>query len=269
MSASGPQREYAERAKQTGRSAYETAIDVVVTGIVVIMPVVVTIYIFDLALGFVSGALEPLVRLLQWAGIIQGIRSQPFVGFLLETELIASEVGFVSELIALAFLAVVVVVAGLLARHRYGEHVIGMFDYFITKIPGVGAVYRSFRRMGDVMLDDGTENFQSVKVVEFPTDGSYVIGFETAQSPPSICEVTDTEGMVTLFVPLAPNPVMGGFLSHFPEEQVMDVDMTVEEGVRSIVTSGIATSPTEDSGMSIDDLTDLGISPDDLPGTPD
>lgn len=52
--------------------------------------------------------------------------------------------------------------------------------------------------------------------------------------------------MQTLFVPLAPNPVMGGFLTHLPDERVHDVDLTVEEGVQSIVTSGAAIDPRVD-----------------------
>jgi len=52
--------------------------------------------------------------------------------------------------------------------------------------------------------------------------------------------------MVTLFLPLAPNPVMGGFLTHIPRDRVSDVDMTVEEAVRIVITSGIATDDAED-----------------------
>lgn len=53
-------------------------------------------------------------------------------------------------------------------------------------------------------------------------------------------------GMTTLFLPLAPNPVMGGFLTHVPDERVMPVDMTVREAARIIITSGIGADSPRD-----------------------
>lgn len=71
--------------------------------------------------------------------------------------------------------------------------------------------------------------------------------------------------MVTLFIPLAPNPVMGGFLTHVPTDRVRDIDMTVEAGVRSIITSGIASdeSKAQVEASNGENVT-FGISPDDL-----
>jgi hypothetical protein len=64
--------------------------------------------------------------------------------------------------------------------------------------------------------------------------------------------------MLTLFLPLAPNPVMGGHLAHIPEDRVYDVDMTVEEGIRTIVTSGVAVSePAGDDGLTEERIADL------------
>jgi uncharacterized membrane protein len=55
--------------------------------------------------------------------------------------------------------------------------------------------------------------------------------------------------MVTLFMPMAPNPVMGGHVVHVPTSRVYDIDMTVEEGLRSIVTSGVATGDAEEAAV--------------------
>jgi hypothetical protein len=67
--------------------------------------------------------------------------------------------------------------------------------------------------------------------------------------------------MKTLFLPLAPNPVMGGHLVHLPEDRVIDVEMTVEEGIRTVVTSGVAISDADGdgrSGLSEEQLRGLG-----------
>jgi uncharacterized membrane protein len=254
------EREPREAAKNAGHSIYRTAVDVVFTGIVVIVPLVVTIYILNAALEFIANALNPVIRLLQWAGVIGEIRGFVLVNFLYEVGIYSGNaVAFIAELVAIVVLVVVIVTVGLLARFQYGERVIDYFDYLITTIPGVGSVYNSFRRMGDAMLESGVEDFREVKLVEFPHDDVYVLGFETSRTPLPIQGAAGVEGMTTLFLPLAPNPVMGGFLAHVPDERVRSVDMTVEEAMRTIITSGIAADEPggEFRALSTDELRTL------------
>jgi uncharacterized membrane protein len=120
----------------------------------------------------------------------------------------------------------------------------------VESIPGVGSVYTGFDRMSEVMLDGDARSFREVKLVEFPHAGVYSLAFQTASVPDATPPGADEEGMLVLFVPLAPNPVMGGFMVCVPEDQVHDVDMTVEEAFRAIVTSGVAMpdTPTPSSG---------------------
>ena len=236
--------ERAEAARQAKQSAYELVIDIVLTGLVIILPLVITLYVLDVALGFVTSALEPFIKLLVWANVITPIAESAPVQFLLDIELISDATRFLTHIIAVFILGLLILAVGSIGRLQYGEQLIDYIDAVIVAIPGVGAIYQSFRQMGDMVLENGTENFQEVKLVEFPYDGVYVLGFETARSPPAIrtaASMADEDGMLTLFLPLAPNPVMGGFLAHIPEDRVRPVDMTVEQAVRTIITSGIAT----------------------------
>ncbi len=265
-----PRREHAATARDAGKSVYEVLVDTVLTGFAIIVPLVVTIYVLSAALNFVGGALSPVIRVMSYLGLIEGFRNLGFVQLLEEAGVYESAAAFLTEIIAVVILAMLVLAIGAVARHRHGEAVIDYFDFFIGAIPGVGAVYKSFRRMGDMMLDSEVENFREVKMVEFPHDGAYVIGFETNDSPPEITEPADQESMTTLFLPLAPNPVMGGFLTHMPDDRVMDVDMTVEEGVRSIITTGVAVPGDDDGvqGVTIDRIRDFP-SIDEMRGTGD
>jgi uncharacterized membrane protein len=235
-----------ETAKEAGHSVYREALDVVLTGVVVIVPLVVTVYVLSAALDFIAGALRPFIKLLEWVGLIEGVKQVGFVDLLIRVGIYSDVTDFLTTIIAVLILAAVVVGVGLLARFRYGERIIDYFDYFVGIVPGVGAVYRSFRQMGEVILESGVENFRSVKLVEFPYDDVYVIGFETNEAAPAVMSAAAETDMVTLFLPLAPNPVMGGFLTHVPRDRVSDVDMTVEEAVRIVITSGIATDDAED-----------------------
>jgi uncharacterized membrane protein len=165
-------------------------------------------------------------------------------------------VDFFTELVALIVLFLIVAGAGTLGRNRYGERLIDLFDLAITSIPGVGTVDKSFRRMGDVMLDEGGGNFQDIKLVQCFEEDVYVLGFVTNDSPATVENATGHEEMVSMFLPLAPNPITGGLLTYVPESDVYDVDMTVEEGVRSILTSGVATGEEADAStqLTMDDL---------------
>ncbi|MFC6723352.1 DUF502 domain-containing protein [Halobium palmae] len=255
-------------------SLYGLVADVLIRGLAVIFPFVVTIWVLKTAFGIVTDALGPVVYLLQWAGVVGWVEENGFIAFLIEVGIFSDVASFTAQIVAVVALLAVVVVAGTIANVRYGDHLIDFFDYFIGSIPGIGALYNSFRQMGDAMLESDIENFRSVKLVEFPHDGIYVIGFETAHPPPTIGDAAGESGeMVTMFLPLAPNPVMGGFLTHIPRDRVSDVDMTVEEGVRSIITSGMATSASaEDAGSSTDPderIPELGDTAEDLPSISD
>jgi uncharacterized membrane protein len=230
---------------------YEGVVDVLMTGIAIIVPLVVTIYILDWALDFVTDALRPVVDLLNWLGMVEAFQRINVIEFLMEMNVYHLVVDFLGELFAMIVLVAVVVVVGILGQHRYGQRAVGYVDLAISAIPGFGTVYKSFRRMGDVMLDDTSENFNEVRLVRCLGEDIYMLGFETGQSPTAAAAATGHEDMVTVFLPLAPNPVTGGYLTYVPESRVYDVDMTIEEGIRSILTSGVAAD--DQAGMIPDD----------------
>jgi uncharacterized membrane protein len=246
-----------ETARRASQSAYRTALDVVLTGVVTLLPIVVTVYVLNAALGIVVSLLDPFVKVLRYFGLLDVVQSNVVVAFLVRVGIYRNTVEFVGELSAMFVLAVVVVGVGAVARYEYGQQLVDVFDALVTAIPGVAPLYRGVRRMGDAMLESEIENFRSVKLVEFPRDGAFVIGFETTRPPASIRESASHREMRTLFLPLAPNPVMGGFLAHLPEDRILDVDMTVEEGIQSVVTSGIAVG--EEAPLSPEELRDLGV----------
>jgi uncharacterized membrane protein len=244
---------------EAGKSAYETALEVLLTGFTILVPVVVTVYLVDMTLDFLTDALGPVVGILQWLGVIGWVARSEVGVLLVDLGLYSTVVDVFTELVTVVVLLSVVVVVGTVGHNRYGEMVIDYVDLVITAIPGVGTVYGSFRRMSDVMLDREADDFKEVKLVRCLGDELYVIGFETGASPASVEEATGHEEMVTMFLPMAPNPVTGGFLTHVPRSRVHDVEMTVEEGIRSILTSGVATGDdaARASPPSVDGLGDV------------
>jgi len=252
--------EHADTARKAGKSLYQTAVDVVLTGIVVIIPLVITLYVLKAALDFIASALRPFIQLLRAGGLIESVQRLGFVDFLITIGVYQNVVEFLTTITAVFILVVIVVGVGVLARVRYGERLIAYFDRVVGAIPGVGSLYRSFRRMGDAMLESSVDNFQEVVLVEFPYDDIYVMGFKTSEAATPLAVASGERGLTTLFLPLAPNPIMGGFLAHVPQERIMHVEMSVDEAVRTIITSGIATdSPTDGDFRDLSDEEMSGV----------
>jgi uncharacterized membrane protein len=195
-----------------------------VTGAAVTLPLIVTLVVLGVVVDFVSQQLDPVVGLVSR---VTGI--QP-----------ASEIAL--KLLAVVALLALIFGIGVVTERRPNRSGFGaFFDTLISRIPGVGSLYQSIDEMSGLLLDSDTDSFQEVKLVEFPDQGSYAFAFLTADTPDVVRDAADEDEMITVFLPLAPNPVMGGYVLHVSEEHVHDVNMTVEEGIQSIVTSGVAT----------------------------
>lgn len=218
-----------------GGSVRDAFREAAISGLAVVVPIVITIFVF----AFLFNAVYRYVDILSDLVI-----ALPVVG--LVPDIIGVSPKTIVELAipVVVFLAVLLVGA-VVNSTRYGERAVDYFDYVVSQVPGVGSVYESFRRMSDVMLDSEVQSFREVKLVEFPHEGAYTLGFVTTETPPVLRTPAGHDDMLTLFLPLAPNPVMGGHLVHLPESRVMDVEMTVEEGVQAIVTSGVALSEAD------------------------
>lgn len=224
-----------------GKSVVARIREAFLTGIAVMVPLLITLYVLHAAFGVLTNILDPLAHGLMRLGVAPS-RSLAIV-----------------ELTAAILLLLVTLVVGFIATFQSGERALEYFDLLVEHIPGIGSVYTSFRQMSDVMLESDAENFRKVVLVEFPHDGTYTMGFETVKTPEPIRNAAGDETLRTLFLPMAPNPVMGGFLSHVPESRINDVDMTVEEGMRTVITTGVAVADTETAeGLSREQLEQLG-----------
>ncbi len=217
-----------------------------ITGLAVVVPGLVTVGI----VFFLLDAVYRYLDLVSDAAVGVGFAaSVPVVGDETAVELVA-------PVILLAFVLAVGVAVNATAS---GERLVDGVDAVISRVPGVGSIYDSFRQMSDVMLESDAQSFRDVKLVEFPHEGAYTLGFVTTRTPKALAAPTGHDAMLTPFLLLAPNPVMGGHLVHLPESRVMDVDMTVNEDIRAVVTSGVAVAGAEADGpgLSADDLREV------------
>ncbi len=210
---------------EDGSGVRETLESWFVTGAVLFIPLVVTLIVLQFALDFVSSVLVPVVRVVNY--VLPFPVPNPVI-----------ELGSV-----LAFL-LVLLVTGAIARGTADHVSKEWFDGLVESIPLLGSVYRGFRQMSEILLADDSDSFEEVKLIEVPHEETFRLGFLTAETPPEIEQAAGHEEMCTVFLPNPPNP-SGGSLLFVPTDRVLDVDMTVEEGLQTIVTTGVATAPEE------------------------
>lgn len=215
--------------------------DAMVTGVALTIPLFVTLLVVGFVVDFVANAVQPLVDV---------VRATIGVGDGTPDALI--------QLLAVITIAVTILLVGFVAEFRSGSRIDELFDDTMARIPGLGSVYTSFNQMSEMLLSNDAHSFQEVYLVEYPTEDSYTLAFLTANTPTFVTDVTGHDEMMTLFMPMAPNPVMGGYVIHVASEKVYDVDMTVEEGLQSIVTSGVAMGDSSAHELSPTELSALG-----------
>ncbi|WP_415379174.1 DUF502 domain-containing protein [Halosimplex sp. TS25] len=192
------------------------------SGLALTVPFFITVLVLLWVLGTVSSALTPLADAIVALGPGREMST------------------WVVELLAAAVVFAVIFAVGFAAQHGPETEIASRFDVLMEDLPGVGSIYTSVERMSDVMVDGDTESFREVKIVEFPREDCFALAFLTADTPHQIERAADSADMQTVFVPMAPNPVMGGHLINLPEERIFDVDLSVEEGMQAIMTTGMA-----------------------------
>jgi uncharacterized membrane protein len=201
-------------------------------GLAITIPSLVTIVVLVFAFDFIANLLQPLTVLLR------------------NTLGIGSELPeVVDQILAGGILMAVIFLIGVTAESRYGGGGLARrVENLFVSIPGIGSIYQSIDEISELLLESDTDSFREVKLIEYPDEGSYSLAFVTAETPDVVREATGHGEMVTLFMPMAPNPVMGGYVVHVSANRVYDVDMTVEEGIQSIVSSGVAVNEHQGQG---------------------
>ncbi|OAQ53302.1 hypothetical protein HTG_07430 [Natrinema mahii] len=199
-----------------------------INGVVITIPLVATLLVVSIVLNFILGALAPVI-----AGVTYVWPDEPPVP-VIQFATLASVIG-------------VFLLVGLVAEYTPGTYLSKRVHATMETIPGASTVYESVRRASKLLVEDESDQFQDVKLVEFPHEGAYMLGFLTAETPPMVEASAGEDELVTLMVPLAPNPATNGYVMHMPAEKVHEVDLTVEEAFRSIATLGVAADSLEEA----------------------
>lgn len=193
--------------------------NLLIAGLFILAPVYLTIYVLVLLFRFMDGIFAPLI-------------DRTLATFLGERSIHIPGLGIVLTLTVVLFL-------GWLSRQVVGRRILDAIENLIRRIPIAKSVYGATKGVLDAVSRDQADAFKRVVLVEFPRKGLYAIGFVTGTASRwSEGDPRLNEEMIPVFIPKTPNPT-GGFLLLVPPREILDCTLTVEEGIRMIVSGGI------------------------------
>jgi uncharacterized membrane protein len=132
---------------------------------------------------------------------------------------------------------VVLLVTGVLAANFFGRKLVHIWESLLQRIPLVRTVYSAAKSFAEVVLTDNTESFKEVLLIEYPRKGLYSLCFQTSTSLGEIQSRTGEE-VICVFVPTTPNPTSGVMIL-VPRKDVIVLDMQIEEAVKMVVSLGV------------------------------
>ena len=131
----------------------------------------------------------------------------------------------------------VLVLTGMLAANLLGRQLVSLWEAILSRIPIVRNIYNAVKQIASTVLTSKGKSFRKVVLAEYPRKGIWSIGFLTNEEVAFDCK--DIQGnMVAVFLPTTPNPT-SGFILMFPKEELTELNMSVEEGFKFIISIGV------------------------------
>jgi len=149
------------------------------------------------------------------------------------------------------FIAIMLIyLAGVLLGNIVGKSMYARLERLITRIPGFKQVYPHVKQVVDMIIGDNKMAFSKVVIVEYPSAGIWTVGFLTGNSIRDI-DVPAGEKVVSVFIPTSPTPFTG-FTINLPKSKVIEIQMTIEEALRFVITAGVLAPGVFEEGKNGD-----------------
>ncbi len=131
----------------------------------------------------------------------------------------------------------VLLLTGMLATNLLGRQLVSLWEAILSRIPIVRSIYNAVKQIASTVLTSKGKAFRKVVMAQYPRKGIWSIGFLTNDNVAVNCEGME-EDMLTVFLPTTPNPT-SGFILLFPKQDIIELDMSVEDGFKFIISIGV------------------------------
>ena len=192
--------------------------NVFLTGFLVTLPIALTVFILNFLFKSLD-ALSPIFThwlILLGAPLPDGYRV-PFLGVIMTF--------------------VIVFFVGALTTNIFGKKLLQFWEGIVEKIPFVRRIYKGTKQVVSSFATMDTKAFTKVVIVEFPRKGAHAIAFVTGKTSGELQRLTSNNHM-KIFIPTTPNPT-SGFIVFADPSEIIELDMTIEEGIKYVVSGGI------------------------------
>lgn len=135
----------------------------------------------------------------------------------------------------------VLVFTGIAVTNIIGRTFFGLWEDVLARIPFVRTIYGGVKSFSETILSNSGNSFKKVLLIQYPREGIWSVGFQTAAEVPAVSEHTG-EPLVCVFIPTTPNPT-SGFIVMVPRAQVIELDMNVDAAMKMVVTLGVVMPP--------------------------
>lgn len=221
-----------------------------IAGLIVIAPIGLTLWLIWTVVGWVDSFVWPFVP--------DAYQPEELINRLMGTSRaddnwIEVNVRGIGVVIFLIFTMLVGWIGkGLIGRSflRWGEGLVG-------RMPVVRSIYNGVKQIAETVFAQTETSFDKACLIEYPRKGIWAIGFVSTSTKGELLEKAGRESMTSVFVPTTPNPT-SGFLLFFPTEDIHELDMTVEDAAKLVISAGLV-YPGEkerDMPLAIEELAD-------------
>jgi len=202
------------------------------TGIVVIAPVALTLWLIWSVIGWFDGFVLPFVP--------DAYRPEQILNTFFGYDLKLNIRG-VGVVVFLIFATLV----GWLAKGLIGRSFIKYAENLVNRMPVVRSFYSGIKQIAETVFAQQERSFEKACMIEYPRKGIWAIGFISTTAKGEIAERNSSAGpMVSVFVPTTPNPT-SGFLLFFPKADIVELDMSIEDAAKLVISAGLVYPPTK------------------------
>lgn len=188
-----------------------------ITGLLVLVPLVITIWVLKTLIGVMDQSLLLLPS--AW-------HPQVVLGF---------NIPGLGTLLTIG----IVLLTGVIATNFFGKRIILFWEGVLARVPVVKSIYYSVKQVSDTLFSDSGQAFRKAVLVQYPRPGSWTIAFLTGQPGGDVANYLQGD-YVSIYVPTTPNPTSGFFLM-MPRADVIELDMSVDEALKYIISMGVVT----------------------------
>jgi uncharacterized membrane protein len=144
--------------------------------------------------------------------------------------------------IGLVMTVVGLTLIGALTANFLGRYLIEVGERVVNRMPVVRSVYNALKQILETAVSSSSTSFRQVVLVEYPRKGIWAVAFLTANTSGEVERRFDGREMINVFLPTTPNPT-SGFLLFVPKEDAIFLDMSVEEGIKLVISAGMVIPP--------------------------